>query len=118
MSKRGSKSTMKLNNAKSISGGSGRGVANWINKKKKVKKLKPNENQLQELEKLNIKIVDVELMKDNSVLRSEILQKTNDLISLSKTELEPHKLNLEKKNTTELTRILNILQNNILKQIQ
>ncbi|APZ47698.1 hypothetical protein BW723_15975 [Polaribacter reichenbachii] len=117
MSKRGSKSTIKLNNAKSISGGSGKGVANWIKKKKKIIKLNPNENQIQELEKHNIKLVDTDLIDNDSVLRSEIVKKTNELISISKIELEPHKLNLEKKKSTELKRILNILQNNILKSI-
>ena len=118
MSKRGSKSAIKINKAKSISGGSGKGVASWTKKKKKNTRVNvPTNEELDVLKNLGILLIikPEELQIDK--LKCLVEKKIKQLKSLEKDKA-PHKLNLDKKSKEELVRMVHILQNRLINNIK
>lgn len=118
MSKRGSKSAIKINNSKSISGGSGKGVASWTKKKKKnIRATVPTNEELDALRNLGISLIIEPDELEIDKLKLLVVEKIKQLAALEKDKT-PHKLNLDKKSKEELVRMINILQNRLINNIK
>jgi hypothetical protein len=118
MSKRGNKSVIKINNSKSISGGSGKGVASWTKKKKKNFRVNvPSIEALDALKKLGISLIIEPEELEIDKLKLLVVEKIKQLAALEK-EKTPHKLNLDKKSKEELVGMINILQNGLINYIK
>ena len=113
MSKRGSKSAIKTNQAKSISGGSGKNLAPWLTKKKSIKPTLPTKEELTALQNLGITLIEDPEQLDISQLKIKASAKILELTKIEK-ERKPLELNLDKKNKQELIRMIHIIQNRMI----
>lgn len=118
MSKRGSKSAIKINNAKSMSGGSGKGIATWTKKKKmKLKVTVPTSDDLDSLRILGISYISKPEELEVDKLKLLIVKKIEEVSTIDKDKT-PHKLNIDIKTKKELVRMIHILQNRLIEYIK
>jgi len=117
MSKRGTESAIKINNAKSMSGGSGKGIAPWINKKKNIRAAAPTKEELDALSMLRITFISNPRELEIDKLKFLVSEKIQELTKLS-NDRTPHKLKLDKKGREDLVRMINITQNRLIDYIK
>lgn len=113
MSKRGSKSAVKIDHGKSIIIGSRKGLSFKKSKSQKYVPSPPSPAEIIAMEKMNIVFLDTKELKTNVELILYEQQKISELVKLSKGRLKPRNKSFENKSREQLVQLITITQNKI-----